>query len=198
MAHPAHNVKSRVAAISIFASAAMAAAKLAVGISIGWLALISEALHSLDRHGRHHHHLGGGAGFGPAGGRRAPLRPRQVREPVGARHHRPALCAGRRHSGRSLEPPARRRAAADHLGDPLRRAGDRHRREFLARPRAASRRARHQEPGARRRCAAFRLRRARFLRRHRRPHSRRPRLLVGRCGGRDRGRRDDSACWACR
>jgi cation diffusion facilitator family transporter len=42
----AHNVKSRVAAISIFASAAMATAKFAVGISIGSLALISEALHS--------------------------------------------------------------------------------------------------------------------------------------------------------
>ena len=43
---PAHNVKSRVAAISIFASAGMAAAKFAVGIAIGSLALISEALHS--------------------------------------------------------------------------------------------------------------------------------------------------------
>jgi cation diffusion facilitator family transporter len=40
------NVKSRVAAISIFASAGMAAAKFAVGIAIGSLALISEALHS--------------------------------------------------------------------------------------------------------------------------------------------------------
>lgn len=40
------NVKSRVAAISIFASAGMAAAKFAVGIAIGSLALVSEALHS--------------------------------------------------------------------------------------------------------------------------------------------------------
>src|SRR3984957_3513314 len=48
MSHPAHNVKSRVAAISIFASAAMAAAKFVVGIAIGSLALISEALHSSD------------------------------------------------------------------------------------------------------------------------------------------------------
>jgi cation diffusion facilitator family transporter len=47
MAHPVHNVKARVAAISIFASAAMAAAKLAVGIYIGSLALISDALHSV-------------------------------------------------------------------------------------------------------------------------------------------------------
>src|SRR5580693_9670402 len=46
MIHPDHAVKSRVAAISIFASAAMAAAKFVVGIAIGSLALISEALHS--------------------------------------------------------------------------------------------------------------------------------------------------------
>src|ERR1700722_11335724 len=39
-------MKSRVAAISVFASAGMAAAKFAVGIAIGSLALISEALHS--------------------------------------------------------------------------------------------------------------------------------------------------------
>ena len=41
-----HTIKSNVAAISIFASAGMAAAKFAVGIAIGSLALISEALHS--------------------------------------------------------------------------------------------------------------------------------------------------------
>src|SRR3954451_1580996 len=41
-----NNVKTRVAAISIFASASMAAAKFVVGIAIGSLALISEALHS--------------------------------------------------------------------------------------------------------------------------------------------------------
>lgn len=41
-----HTVKSRVAAISVFASASMAAAKFVVGIAIGSLALISEALHS--------------------------------------------------------------------------------------------------------------------------------------------------------
>src|SRR5580700_1102253 len=46
MSHPDHTVKSRVAAISIFASAGMAAAKFAVGAAIGSLALISEALHS--------------------------------------------------------------------------------------------------------------------------------------------------------
>src|ERR1700716_2918574 len=39
-------IKTNVAAISIFASAGMAVAKFAVGIAIGSLALISEALHS--------------------------------------------------------------------------------------------------------------------------------------------------------
>lgn len=44
---PSHtHVKARVAAISVFASAGMAAAKFAVGVVIGSLALISEALHS--------------------------------------------------------------------------------------------------------------------------------------------------------
>jgi cation diffusion facilitator family transporter len=42
----AHQTKSSVATVSIFASAAMAAAKFVVGIAIGSLALISEALHS--------------------------------------------------------------------------------------------------------------------------------------------------------
>jgi cation diffusion facilitator family transporter len=46
MGHPDHTAKSRVAAISVFASAAMAAAKFVVGVAIGSLALISEALHS--------------------------------------------------------------------------------------------------------------------------------------------------------
>lgn len=41
-----HSVKSRVAAISIVASAGMATAKFVVGVMIGSLALISEALHS--------------------------------------------------------------------------------------------------------------------------------------------------------
>src|SRR5215212_7810074 len=43
---PVAAVKSRVAAVSIVASAGMAAAKFVVGIAIGSLALISEALHS--------------------------------------------------------------------------------------------------------------------------------------------------------
>src|ERR1700738_1256872 len=41
-----HTIKSRVAAISVFASAGMAAAKFVVGSAIASLALISEALHS--------------------------------------------------------------------------------------------------------------------------------------------------------
>ncbi len=46
MSVPATSEKSRVAAISVLASASMAAAKFIVGILIGSLALISEALHS--------------------------------------------------------------------------------------------------------------------------------------------------------
>ncbi len=168
MSEPAHTIKSRVAAISVFASAGMAAAKFAVGIAIGSLALISEALHSSVDVVRDHHHLDGGAGFRPPRRRGASLRPRQARKRFRAGRHRPALCAGRRHSGRILEPPARGRAAADHLGHPVHRAADRYRREFLARPGVASHRARDQEPGVGGRRAAFRIRRARLDRRHRR------------------------------
>ena len=46
MTNSIHPTKSRVAAISIFASAGMAVAKFVVGVTIGSLALISEALHS--------------------------------------------------------------------------------------------------------------------------------------------------------
>jgi cation diffusion facilitator family transporter len=46
MSAPVATTKTRVAAISIFASAAMAATKFVVGVAIGSLALISEALHS--------------------------------------------------------------------------------------------------------------------------------------------------------
>src|ERR1700744_5626230 len=46
MEHGIHPTKSRVAAISIFVSAGMATAKFVVGVAIGSLALISEALHS--------------------------------------------------------------------------------------------------------------------------------------------------------
>jgi cation diffusion facilitator family transporter len=46
MSAPVATIKSRVAAISIAASAGMAATKFVVGVAIGSLALISEALHS--------------------------------------------------------------------------------------------------------------------------------------------------------
>src|ERR1700710_3238484 len=46
MSAPVATIKTRVAAISIFASAGMAATKFVVGVAIGSLALISEALHS--------------------------------------------------------------------------------------------------------------------------------------------------------
>src|SRR3954464_4408982 len=46
MSPPITTTKSRVAAISILASGGMAAAKFVVGIAIGSLALVSEALHS--------------------------------------------------------------------------------------------------------------------------------------------------------
>src|SRR6201991_629980 len=41
-----HSIKTRVAAISVVASAGMAVAKFVVGLLIGSLALVSEALHS--------------------------------------------------------------------------------------------------------------------------------------------------------
>ena len=112
-----HTIKSNVAAISIFASAGMAAAKFAVGIAIGSLALISEALHSSvdviatvitwlvvrvsDRPADEEHHYGHG----------------KFESLSALVRHRAALRAGRRHSGRILEPAARGRAAADALGD---------------------------------------------------------------------------------
>ncbi len=46
MSTPSSSAKARVAAVSILASAAMATAKFVVGLAIGSLALISEALHS--------------------------------------------------------------------------------------------------------------------------------------------------------
>ena len=169
----------------------MAAAKFAVGIAIGSLALISEALHSSvdvvatvitwlvvrvsDQPADEEHHYGHG----------------KFESLSALVCHRAALRAGRRHPGRILEPPARRRSPADALGDSLRGAGDRYRREFLARAGAASHRARDPKPGAGGRRAAFRLRRARLDRRHHRAGADRPRLCLGRLGRRHRGRRDD-------
>ena len=156
------SVKSNVAAISIFASAGMAAAKFAVGIAIGSLALISEALHSSvdviatvitwlvvrvsDRPADDEHHYGHGKFeslsalfviallYVLAGGILVEI----------------------------LEPAARGRSPADAFRHCLRGAGDRHRGQLLARAGAASHRARDPQPGAGRRRAAFRLRRARI------------------------------------
>ncbi len=101
--------------------------------------------------------------------------------------HRDALCAGRRHSGRILEPSARGRDTADTVGDSVHRPAARYRGEFLARAGAASRGARHQEPGAGRRCAAFCLRRARLGRRHHRACAIGVWLCLGRRRRRHRG-----------
>ena len=169
----------------------MAAAKFAVGIAIGSLALISEALHSSvdvvatvitwlvvrvsDQPADEEHHYGHGKFeslsalfviallYVLAGGILVEI----------------------------LEPPARGRSPADALGDPLRGAGDRYRGEFLARAGAASHGARDPKPGAGGGRAAFRLRRARLHRRHHRAGADRPRLSLGRLGRRHRGRRDD-------
>ena len=190
MSHPP-SIKTNVAAISIFASAGMAAAKFAVGIAIGSLALISEALHSSvdviatvitwlvvrvsDAPADEEHHYGHGKFeslsalfviallYVLAGGILVEI----------------------------LEPAARRRSPADALGDSLRGAGDRYRREFLARAGAASHGARDPKPGAGGGRAAFCLRRARFDRRHHRAGADRSRLCLGRFGRRHRGRRDD-------
>ena len=137
-AHNTH-IKTNVAAISIFASAGMAAAKFAVGIAIGSLALISEALHSSvdvvatiitwlvvrvsDQPADEEHHYGHGK-F----------------ESLSALFIIALLyvLAG----GILVESWGRLRdgaAAADAVGDPLRGAGDRYRREFLAGAGAAPR-----------------------------------------------------------
>ena len=99
----------------------MAAAKFVVGIAIGSPRADLRGAALLGRPRRDRRHLDGGAGVRQAGRRGTSLRPRQDREPVGARRHRDALCAGRRHPGRILQPPARRHAAADPVGDPVRR-----------------------------------------------------------------------------
>ena len=160
--------KSRVAAISMFASAGMAAAKFVVGIAIGSLALVSEALHSSvdvvatiitwmvvrvsDQPADDEHHYGHGK-F----------------ESVSALGVIALLyvLAG----GILVEAYSRLREGTPPptiSAIPFVVLRDRHRREFLAGARAASRRARDPKPGARRRRAAFRLRRARLDRRHHR------------------------------
>ena len=174
-----HSTKTSVAAISIFASAGMAAAKFVVGIAIGSLALISEALHSSvdlvatvitwmvvrvsDQPADDEHHYGHGkieslSALGViamlyvlAGG---------------------ILVAawGRLHEG--TPPPAL--SAIPFVVLLIDIAVN-----FWRALGAASRRARHPEPGAGRRRAAFCLRRARLVRRHHRAGAVRARLLAG-------------------
>ena len=180
MSPSVHTEKSRVAAISIFASAAMAAAKFVVGIAIGSLALISEALHSSvdlvatvvtwmvvqvsDKPADEEHHYGHGK--------------MESLSALGVIAMLYVLAGGILVA--VLWPPARRHAAADFVGDPVRGAADRHRRQSLARLRASSHRARHQKPGAGRRRAAFCLRRARLDRGHHWAGAVRARLRLGR------------------
>ncbi len=136
-----HSLKSRVAAISVFASAGMATAKFVVGIAIGSLALISEALHSSvdvvatvitwmvvrvsDRPADEEHHYGHGK-F-------------ESISALGVIAMLYVLAGGI--LVEILEPFARRGSAADDLGHSVYRAAGRYRGEFLARPGAASRRA---------------------------------------------------------
>src|ERR1700722_660790 len=181
-----HSAKSRVAAISILASASMAVAKFVVGIAIGSLALISEALHSSvdlvatvvtwlvvrvsDRPADEEHHYGHGkieslSALGViamlyvlAGGIlvAAWARLREGTPP-------PAI---------SIIPFA---VLLLDIAVNLWRGGG-----------AAPRRARHREPGAGGRCAAFCLRRDRLGRRDHRAGAIRARLPLGRRGGGDR------------
>ena len=187
-----HN-KTSVAAISIFASGGMAAAKFAVGIAIGSLALISEALHSSvdlvatiitwavvrvsDKPADEEHHYGHGK--------------LESLSALGVTALLYVLAGGV-----LVESYSRLR---EGTAPPTISAVP-----FVVllidivvnfwRARALHRAAREtQEPGARRRRAAFRLRRAGLVRRDRGPDPRRPRLLVGRCRRSRRGRRDDRA-----
>ena len=140
--------KSRVAAISIFASAGMAAAKFVVGIAIGSLALISEALHSSvdlvatvitwlvvrvsDRPADEEHHYGHGK-----------IESLSALGVIAMLY----VLAG----GILVEAWSRLREGAPPptlSAIPVRRAAGRYRREFLARAGAASHRARR--PRARR------------------------------------------------
>ena len=175
----------------------MAALKFAVGIAIGSLALISDALHSLvdffatvvtwivvrfsDRPADTEHHYGHGK-----------IESLSALGVIALLY----VLAG----GIVVEAVSRlreRRRAVVDLGPPLHRAAGRHGGQFLARPRPAEDRARNQEPGARGRRAAFRVRRLRLGRGHHRARAQRLGLQMGRRRGRDRHRRADLACSAC-
>ena len=197
MSQHVHTQKSRVAAISIFASAGMAAAKFVVGVAIGSLALISEALHSSvdlvatiitwmvvrvsDKPADDEHHYGHGK--------------MESLSALGVIAMLYVLAGGILVAawGRLREgtPPPTLSVIPfvvlllDIAVNLWRASG------------AASRGARHPKPGAGRRRAAFCLRRARLDRRHRRPRAVRARLCLGRCRGRDRRRDRDFGARAC-
>ena len=172
-------LKERTAAISLAASFILAAAKLVVGLAIGSLALITDALHSCVDF------LATGVTWmavrvgGQAGRRLAPLRPRKIREHRGARRGDAAAPARRRRDGGGGGPHQRRRAAAAAELHRRRRAADRDRRQRLAGARAAARRAGDAQRGARSGFAALRLRRVLLARRARRLRAHRARLLAG-------------------
>lgn len=131
-------------------------------------------------------HLAGGAGFRSPGRRRTSLRSWQDRKPLGARRHRNVVCPRRWYRRRGLQSSARRRGAADLVGHPICGAADRYRRQSLARPRPAPRRARHQEPGIGSGRAALRIGRAGLRCRHHRSGAVRTRLRLGRRRRRNR------------
>ena len=187
------SAKSRVAAISIFASAFMAAAKFVVGVAIGSLALISEALHSSvdlvativtwlvvrvsDLPADEEHHYGHGK-----------IESLSALGVIAMLY----VLAG----GILVESWSRLREGA---APPTLSAIP-----FIVllvdiavnfwRARALHRAAqRHQEPGAGRRCAAFCFRRAGLDRRYHRAGAVRVWLCLGRRRRRDRGRGGDLA-----
>ena len=186
MSSPVSSSKMRVAADLDVASASMAAVKFVVGIAIGSLALISEALHSSvdlvatvvtwivvrisDRPADDEHHYGHGK--------------IESLSALGVIALLYVLAGGIVVQAYSHLREGLRSAHA--LGDSIRRAADRHRRQFLARPRAAPGRASNPESGACGRCPSFRLRRPRIHRCHHRTDAVGIGLCVGRCRRRNR------------
>jgi len=185
-----HTIKTNVAAISIFASAGMAAAKIrgrhrdrlsradlgslhssvdVVATVITWL-----VVRVSDQPADEEHHYG----HGKFESLSALFVIALLYVLAAASWSNPIAACARAHR-------------PDALGHSLRRAGDRYRCQFLARAGAASHGARDPKPGAGGRRAAFRLRRAWFDRGHRRAGADRPRLCLGRLGRRHRRRRHD-------
>ncbi len=103
--------KSGAAALSIASNSILIAIKLAAGAITGSIAILTEAVHSTDRPDRLGHRLRLGPQSGRAGRCRAPLRPREGREPGGG--DRGDADPGRRRDHRLRgDPPAGRRRRA--------------------------------------------------------------------------------------